>query len=245
MGLFSKRSARVTVPEAHFSFDVYSLGALLELTPAQFEQAVCELLMAMGYRAVERTGGSGDLGADIVCRDTVGDLVIVQCKRYAPGTRVGSPVMQTFIGMMAAHHRAGKGIFVTTGGFKPEATELAAQHRVTLLDGSALVDLFRQPRFAITGEPSPTKMILLAPLTNGRLLVFSDRIELHRNGIQETFALAGASAVIRTHFFKPTGLDLTFADGTARSIVLLDDQRYREVQREIAAARRGAGRVRP
>jgi restriction endonuclease Mrr len=40
--------------------------------------------------------------------------VIVQCKRYAPGTKVGTPALQSFIGMLVAHHRTQVGVFVTT-----------------------------------------------------------------------------------------------------------------------------------
>ena len=78
---------------------VHTLGDLLALTPTQFELAVGELLTHWGYRDVRHTGGGGDLAADLTCRTADGRLLVVQCKRYAPGNSVGSPEVQTFIGI--------------------------------------------------------------------------------------------------------------------------------------------------
>jgi restriction endonuclease Mrr len=60
-----------------------SLGALLALTPTQFEEIVCKLLATIkGLYSVKRVGGSGDLVADIIARNNHGELVVIQCKRY-------------------------------------------------------------------------------------------------------------------------------------------------------------------
>src|SRR5215213_1741075 len=71
-----------------------TLGDLLTLSPTAFEHAVADLLRALGYRDVRRVGGSGDQGVDVACRDAAGKRVIVQCKRYGPATKVGSPDLQ-------------------------------------------------------------------------------------------------------------------------------------------------------
>lgn len=115
-----------------------SLGEMLALTPTEFEEAVAHVLTRVGYRDLRRVGGAGDLGADLVGRDRAGRSVIVQCKRYAPGSRVGSPAVQLFIGMQATHHRAERGLFVTTSGFTAPAVDLASQHGITLIDGAEL-----------------------------------------------------------------------------------------------------------
>ncbi len=115
-----------------------NLGEMLALTPYQFEEYVAGLLRAQGYKGVRRVGGSGDFNADVTARDPEGRSVVVQCKRYAVGNRIGSPAIQTFIGMVHVHHKAERGIFVTTSSYTDDARALARQHGLTLWDGSDL-----------------------------------------------------------------------------------------------------------
>jgi restriction system protein len=82
--------------------------------------------------------GAGNLTPELTGLDPEGRSVVVQCKRYAPGARIGSPVLQTFIGTMTVHHRAERGLFVTTAGYTRPAVALAARHGAALLDGEAL-----------------------------------------------------------------------------------------------------------
>jgi restriction system protein len=123
--------------------DSRDLGALLTLTPAEFERRVALILGANGYRDVRVVGGRGDLAADITCRAPSGESVIVQCKQYAPHRKVSSPDVQTFIGMAFAHHRVDRGLFVTTADYTKDARTLAAKHRLELVDGAGLVTMAR------------------------------------------------------------------------------------------------------
>lgn len=120
---------------------ISQFNELLALTPTEFERAIAQLLRDRGYREVRHSGGPGDLAADITCRDSRGHSVIVQCKRYAPGARVGSRDIQSFIGMLAVHHGADRGIFVTTSEFTPPAAKLAREHDVELIDATRLKQL--------------------------------------------------------------------------------------------------------
>jgi restriction system protein len=122
---------------------VQRFESLLALSPAQFEAAVGELLRGAGYRDVKHVGRAGDLGADLRCRDRQGRSVVVQCKRHAPGIRVGSAEVQAFIGMVTVHHQAERGIFVTTSAFTAPARRLAETHAVTLIDGPALARMVK------------------------------------------------------------------------------------------------------
>lgn len=131
------------------------LGDLLALTPAQFEAATADLLRQLGYRSIQRKGRPGDLAADISCLDQQGNKVVVQCKRYAPGAKVGSPDIQKFIGMVAIHHEADRGIFITTSQFTAPAEELAKRHSVTRIDGVRLTALVEQVT-AKTASSLPT-----------------------------------------------------------------------------------------
>ena len=118
-----------------------TLRGFLALSPVGFEAAVADLLRRTGYRRVRTVGGSGDLAADLTCYTPAGQLVVVQCKRWAPSHRVGSGQIQTFIGMAFVHHRAARAIFVTTSSFTPAAWRLARAHPIELVDGPRLVRL--------------------------------------------------------------------------------------------------------
>ena len=114
------------------------LKDLLALTPTRFEQEMANLLRDLGYSYVEHVGRSNDLGADIKAVCPKGRQTVVQCKRLAPGSKVNSPAVQTFIGMVRIHHQADHGIFVTTADFTAPARELARQHAISLWDGKQL-----------------------------------------------------------------------------------------------------------
>jgi len=126
--------------------DLRCVEGLLELDAAGFELEVAALLRRLGYRGVQPVGGPGDLSVDIVCRDARGRRVVVQCKRYRPGQKVGSPAVQQLIGMARAHHRAERCLLVTTSGFTGPALELARLHGVELVDGAALGRLLGRGR---------------------------------------------------------------------------------------------------
>lgn len=126
----------------------------LKLTPAEFEAAVGEILNHYGYD-VRRTGGPGDLAVDLAGTNRRGQRVVVQCKRYGPGRRVGSPDLQRFIGMAFVEHRAQEALFVTTTEFTDEAWRLAVHTAgLVLLDGEALIKWAEGTRRP-AGPPAP------------------------------------------------------------------------------------------
>jgi restriction system protein len=130
----------------HRRLRVRRYESLLALTPRGFEEEIGRLLASLGYSQVQRVGGPGDLGADLICRDRRRKHVVVQCKRYAPGRRVGSADIQAFIGMITVHHQADRGLFVTTSAFTAPALDLARQHGVELFDGERLARLIADRR---------------------------------------------------------------------------------------------------
>jgi restriction system protein len=113
------------------------------------------LLRGLRYTAVQRTGKAGDLGTDITCLDPQGRTAIVQCKRYAPGNTIGTPVVQTFIGMMTVHHRADRGLIVATVPFTQQAVDLARHHGVALIDGPALLLLLHLTAIPLHQQSTP------------------------------------------------------------------------------------------
>lgn len=125
---------------------------MLAMSPTDFEEFCAKVLAAMGYQGVKRVGGAGDLAADIVATDPFGRSTIAQCKRYKPGSKIGSPTVQTFIGMKNVHHHAERGIFITTADYSIPAVRLAKQHDIVLVDGD---DLGKLSALVIAPKPVP------------------------------------------------------------------------------------------
>lgn len=121
-----------------------TLGGFFTLTPSEFEEIIGHVLASYGLQNIQRVGGSGDLGVDLIGIDPSGQRVIIQCKRYAAGRPIGTPDLQKFIGMMVVQHKAQKGIFVTTSTFKQTAKDLAHQSNIVLIDGDMLVRLVQR-----------------------------------------------------------------------------------------------------
>lgn len=116
--------------------------------PVFFEQAVLDLLIAMGYGGAEgkatRTQLSNDGGIDgIVDQDALGlSRIYVQAKRYALDASVQRPEIQAFVGALHGH-QANQGVFITSGRFSAGAREYSANlpTRVVLIDGTRLASL--------------------------------------------------------------------------------------------------------
>jgi restriction system protein len=132
IGLIQARSQAIA---AHNQ--VTGLAHLLTLNGRQFEVEMVNFLKATGYRDVKHIGGPGDLGVDIICKDSTGTPVAVQCKRYAPGRSIGSPDIQKFFGMIV-HRGVSRGIYVTTSSFTTPAQKLASTRDIVLIDGAKL-----------------------------------------------------------------------------------------------------------
>jgi len=123
------------------------LSQVKELSPAQFERLVVELLVKMGYGGTLKDAGravgkSGDGGIDgIIKEDRLGlDVIYIQAKRYADHP-VSRPDIQAFVGALQGV-RARKGVFITTSRFAQPAREYGAQidTKVVLIDGEQLAE---------------------------------------------------------------------------------------------------------
>ncbi|MBD2760538.1 restriction endonuclease [Yimella sp. cx-573] len=124
------------------------LKRIREQEPVFFEQAVLDLLMAMGYGGAEgtatRTQLSNDGGIDgIIDQDALGlSRIYVQAKRYSQDNGVGREAIQAFVGALAGH-QANQGVFITTSKFSRNAIDYASSvsTRVILIDGERLARL--------------------------------------------------------------------------------------------------------
>jgi hypothetical protein len=111
-----------------------AMEGLLSLTPKDFESAIIDLLKFWGYTHVRRTGRGGD----VICRNAVGVLTVVYCKRSAPEKLIEPGEVETFL-VTVADHRAEEGVFVTTAGYTESARALGKEHGIRLIDGTELV----------------------------------------------------------------------------------------------------------
>ncbi|MFF7241847.1 restriction endonuclease [Streptomyces collinus] len=108
------------------------------LDPDAFEQAIAELCVRDGCTDVEVVGGAGDLGADVLAVAPSGHRLVVQCKRYGEGNRVGSQDLQRFGGTCFTVHEADIAVLVTTADFTAPALEYAEQCGIVCMDAEAL-----------------------------------------------------------------------------------------------------------
>ncbi|MFT4087596.1 MAG: restriction endonuclease [Gordonia sp. (in: high G+C Gram-positive bacteria)] len=121
---------------------------ILAQEPVFFEQAVLDLLIAMGYGGAEgtatRTKLSNDGGIDgIIDQDALGlSRIYVQAKRYSADNAVGREAIQAFVGALAGN-QANQGVFITTSRFAHTAVAYAESiaTRVILIDGARLTRL--------------------------------------------------------------------------------------------------------
>lgn len=124
--------------------------------PVFFEQAVVDLVVAMGYGGADaratRTQLSNDGGIDgIIDQDVLGlSRVYIQAKRYSLDSSVGRPDIQSFVGALQGQ-QANQGVFITTGRFSSGAIEYAKSvpTRVVLIDGSRLAELMIRYRVGV------------------------------------------------------------------------------------------------
>ena len=123
------------------------LARLQGKEPGFFEQAVVDLLLAMGYGGTTGTGNvtqlSNDGGIDgVIDQDILGlNRVYIQAKRYADGNTVGRPDLQAFVGALSG--KAGSGVFITTSRFSEGAKTYAESvpTRIILINGERLTSL--------------------------------------------------------------------------------------------------------
>lgn len=127
--------------------------------PEFFEQAVLDVLMAMGFGGSDgratRTQLSGDGGIDgIIDQDALGlSRVYVQAKRWDPASSIGRPDIQAFVGALAGH-QANQGVYITTGRYSSGALQYARNlpTRVVLIDGNKLASLMIRYKVGVQVE---------------------------------------------------------------------------------------------
>ncbi|UFR00930.1 restriction endonuclease [Streptomyces sp. Go40/10] len=126
-----------TVPVAGYAAPLLAADPA-GLDPDGFEHAVAELCVRSDCRDVEVVGGAGDLGADVVAVAPDGRRVVIQCKYYGDGNKVGSQDVQRFGGTCFTIHEADVAAVVTTSDFTEPALEYARQCGIVCVNGDDL-----------------------------------------------------------------------------------------------------------
>lgn len=112
-------------------------NSLLKMDPFDFERHVMSFFSDAGMVAWV-TRKSNDAGVDGFARHPKG-LVVVQCKRNAPGNPVGRPIVQQLKGVVE-ENQAWCGIIVTTSSFTEEAKGSSSKsERILLVDMDDLI----------------------------------------------------------------------------------------------------------
>lgn len=135
------------VERIHDEIAVELLTRLQDKDPGFFEQAVVDLLLAMGYGGTTGAGSvtqlSNDGGIDgVIDQDILGlSRVYIQAKRYKDENTVGRPDLQAFVGALSG--KADSGVFITTSRFSDGARSYAENvpTRIILIDGKRLTSL--------------------------------------------------------------------------------------------------------
>lgn len=115
--------------------------ALFRLGPRDLEELVAAVYEALGYN-VELTRPSRDGGRDVVgVRETLGqrEVIEIECKSHT--SPVGVEYVRALRGVIECN-RTNRGVLVTIGRFTRGARkEAAADSRIELIDGKALINL--------------------------------------------------------------------------------------------------------
>jgi restriction system protein len=120
-------------------------GYLTRMPPYEFQNLVAALLKAMGYHVLWIAPPGPDRGIDIIAHidplGTSSPRIKVQVKRQAD-TKISREGISSFIGTLGSHD---VGIYVSAGGFTPEAEREARsqeQRQLTLIDLGRLIELW-------------------------------------------------------------------------------------------------------
>lgn len=140
--------------------------------PYEFEEYCATLFRAMGKKA-QTTRRTNDGGYDVIVEDPDGKKGIVECKCYAPDSKIGRPMLQKLVGAAVAYPtKLDYIIFITTSDFSEEAKNFAKdfqkreQISFGLFNGQTLTDLSETYLSANSSRSAKSAAKKAANLTN-------------------------------------------------------------------------------
>ena len=125
------------------------LAQVRQMTGAQFEQFMADVMRELGYQ-VRILGGSGDQGVDVIAQ-RASERIAIQCKQY--DRPVGNkPVQEVFAG--SKHHRCTRAVVAAPAGFTQGARALAKSVGVELYDAASVREMIRKIDSAQRVQPA-------------------------------------------------------------------------------------------
>ena len=112
---------------------------LQRMDPHQFEHFVADVWGRLGWDT-EVVGEPGDRGIDVRATKAE-EKQLIQAKRYGPNTTVGSPEVQQYASLRLQEDDVNQVTIVTTGTFSTQATDMAPELDVILVDGESLIEI--------------------------------------------------------------------------------------------------------
>jgi HJR/Mrr/RecB family endonuclease len=140
--LLKKKSFRRTVLNSSTRSDQELIWELRGMEPDEFEQYIALIFTKLGYKA-KRVGGSGDGGIDVVIEKD-GIESYIQCKHYLKNAPSPHDVRDFYGAIVDKLKNGGKGYFVTTREFTPEAQEFVENRPIELVDMQNIIEYVRQ-----------------------------------------------------------------------------------------------------
>lgn len=117
----------------------WSTEALHMLEWKRFELLCAKYYEAVGFTtATLAAGPDGGIDVKLFKVDPAKPLAIVQCKAWSTHP-VGVKEIRELLGVMA-HEKVGRGIFVTTGTYTPDALQFGDANPIQLLDGKGFLN---------------------------------------------------------------------------------------------------------
>lgn len=120
----------------------WTLEALRSMEWKRFELLCAKYYEAAGFFSETlRCGPDGGIDVKLYRVDPEKPLAVVQCKAWA-NVAVGVKEIRELLGVMA-HEKIGRGIFITTSSYTPQALEFGTSNPLQLLDGPQFVEKLR------------------------------------------------------------------------------------------------------
>lgn len=120
----------------------WTIEALRSLEWKRFELLCAKYYEAAGFFSETiRCGPDGGIDVKLYRVDPEKPLAVVQCKAWT-NVAVGVKEIRELLGVMA-HEKIGRGIFITTSSFTPQAIEFGSKNPLQLLDGMQFVEKLR------------------------------------------------------------------------------------------------------